>query len=392
MFQNFECGCPKVKDLDVDLKKNYVKKMRKMKKRDHYFIDNVNIPTVFIKFKDNFNNEDIIDESTGDLKITNEDFVNITQQLDICNKLGFSCPNLSKKNYGMTMDETYGPNGGKNIEEEGDNIYNDILANYNYQFLLPYKNYKTREILDYSEIIGNTDPNKISDSPIRILDFNRYRKIESKKRKDVFNIIEDIMDNNYPLDRFLYVVIVPQNAELAKEIGVRGYNYTTTNAVFVKEEWIGFNDQFSKKLTDRYSDLKDSASLGKVLIHEIGHLLDLPHTFDEGLDPFGIFKIIKDTPCTRKHFYLRMREDNDLDPDESTIAKRPEDCRDNRVVQIENFMDYSKEQHFDVFTRGQKIISDELFYNGGRLYNMFQESLIQFYNNVDSTKKSVIYF
>lgn len=349
------CG-NKDKDKTIEEKKRFNEKKLNLFKRNSKdelpFFDNIKIPVTFLILEDLNGKDEILP--------TFEDIKNIKNQLDICNLLGFSKPNTKRIHYGESIEDKYGKN---NISKQ--NIYSDTIANYNYQFLLPlYRNEENKKI-DY-ENLENWDIFK--KNPIRKIDINKNKGFLSSSENEISKAVDKIKDGYFSHNNNFTIVIIPKESNMMGEEGVLGFALTNRNTVLIKDEFFGM-----KKNED-----EEHISLGKTIIHELGHLLDLPHTFDEGVLPVEFLQIIKDTPCIRDTFTNKLGSNKATDPLSNTNTKRPLDVHKKENHQIENFMDYSDDIFFMLFTKGQKIVSDELFEKNGRLFNVGQEGIRQF--------------
>jgi len=156
----------------------------------------------------------------------------------------------------------------------------------------------------------------------------------------------------WPVNRYFNIWVVGR-IELG-ENGVIGYAYFPS--------W-GISDDYGVVIDHRYFGTLGSAigKDGRTLTHEVGHCLELYHTFQSGCGSNCSFSgdQVCDTPPTADatfscNFNLNTCTNDNVGP--SPYAT-------NMVDMVENYMSYNQNFCQNIFTKGQKVRSDNVFIN-----------------------------
>jgi hypothetical protein len=148
--------------------------------------------------------------------------------------------------------------------------------------------------------------------------------------------------SRWPVNRYLNIWVVK-----SIQSGILGYAYlpevmaTDPERSFIDGVVMGafYFGSREKQLLGQNFYLSNTFAYGRTATHEVGHFLNLKHTWGDG--GCEIDDDVDDTPlCSGQYFGC------------PPSPSRPFQCGFNRMV--ENYMDYSDDACFNIFTLGQK--------------------------------------
>ena len=162
---------------------------------------------------------------------------------------------------------------------------------------------------------------------------NNFQLAQDRNMKDL---------SRWPVNRYLNIWVVK-----SIQSGILGYAYlpevmaTDPERSFVDGVVMGafYFGSRDKQLLGQNFHLSNTFAYGRTATHEVGHFLNLRHTWGDG--GCEIDDGVDDTPlCSGQYFGC------------PPSPARPLQCGFNRMV--ENYMDYSDDACFNIFTLGQK--------------------------------------
>lgn len=152
---------------------------------------------------------------------------------------------------------------------------------------------------------------------------------------------------HWPVDKYFNCYVVSEISGNNGGNGIQGYSYLGSSGLGINGYIYGPVCLYN--VTGTIGTLKFGRELNSTWAHEIGHALDLYHTFsNQGSDP-----------CSETNGCTQGDQVSDTPPTSANNGCSPNECPD---AMIENYMDYTSEWCKTAFTQGQiERMRDEIY-------------------------------